>query len=35
MKKLVSLLLAVMMLASIGFAFAEEKRSPCCGCDCA
>lgn len=28
MKKLVSLLLAVMMLASIGFAFAEEKEAP-------
>lgn len=28
MKKLVSLLLAVMMLASFGFAFAEEKEAP-------
>ena len=28
MKKLVSLLLAVMMLASVGFAFAEEKEAP-------
>ena len=28
MKKLVSLLLAVVMLASAGFAFAEEKEAP-------